>query len=268
MESLNDEAREGTMEVEQEVVRPARVVPVATVQRLDARRPGPAPDLTKTMVAHGQPAGAEAEAFRALYYGLRRALGGAPLGVVGVLSAARGEGRSTIAANLALTAARETGQPTALVDCDLRDPRLHGLVGADGELGLSDVLANRADLEAALVECPGTGVTLLPGGRPEPEPARRFTSPRFGRVLMQLRHRYDEVIVDLPPLAFVDGRLVGPQCTGVLFVVRSGVTDAAVARELLDALDGVRVLGATLNDASEIDAPALISARKALPGSR
>jgi capsular exopolysaccharide synthesis family protein len=255
------------MELEDDV-QAARVIAVPSVQRLDARRPGPTLILPPKMVAHTQPAGAGAEAFRALYYGLRRALGGAPLGVLGVLSAARGEGRSTVAANLALTAARESGLPTALVDCDLREPGLHAFVGAEGELGLSDVLANRADLEAAVIECPGTGVALLPGGRPDPEPARRFTTPRFARVLAQLRNRFDEVIVDLPPLAFVDSRLIGPQCSGLLFVVRSGVTDAAVARELLDGLEGVKLLGATLNDASENDAPALASARKALPGGR
>ncbi len=229
---------------------------------------GPVPAAHETLVALHQPAGAAAEAFRGLYYALRRAVGGAPLGVVCVLSAARGEGRSTIAANLALVAARETGQQAALVDADLRAPALHRLFGVDGEVGLSDVLANRADLEAVVWTHPTGQVALVPGGRPEPEPARRFTSPRFARFLAQLRNQFDEVVVDLPPLACADARLVAPQCSGALVVVRSGRTDATLARDSLAQLDGVRVLGAVLNDVALLEAPQLVATRRALPGGR
>lgn len=238
----------------------------ATAHRLDARRPGPEPRSDKTLVVIHDPAGAAAESIRCLYYALRRTLGGAPLGVLGVVSPDRREGRTTIAANLALMAARETGGQTALVDCDLRDPRAHELFGMDGEVGVSDVLANRADFEAVLVEHPSAGIVLLPGGRPEPEPARRFASPRFVRLLAQLRNRFDEVIVDLPPLAFADSRLVAPQCSGVLMVLRAGRTDAHLAREAVSSLQGVKLLGLTLNDVDEVDAPTLRVARRALPG--
>jgi len=245
----------------------ARTVPGVLVdaQRTDRRRPGPAPEAHGSLKTVHEPAGAAAESVRALYYALRRALGGAPLGLLAVTSAARGEGRSTLAANLAFAAARETGVATALVDADLRRPALHRLVGADGEVGLSDLLANRADFDAALWEHPA-GVTLLAGGRPEPEPARRFTTPRFLRVLSQLRHSFAEVVVDLAPLAFADARLVAAQCDAAVLVVRAGRTDAALAREAATLLDGVRLLGAVLNDASEVDAPTLRAARLALPG--
>lgn len=246
--------------------RPARASATATAERLDAGRPGPVPEADRTLVVLHDPAGDAAEGFRGLYYALRRALGGAPLGVLGVASAARGEGRSTVAANLALVAARETGRQTALVDADLRAPRLHQLFRVDGDVGLSDVIANRADYEAVLCEYPGTGVTLIPGGRPEPEPARRIASPRFSRFLAQVRNGFDEAIVDLPPLACADARLIAPQCTGVVLVLRSGRTDAQLARDTLGLLDGVRVLGAALNAADEADAPSLRAARRALPG--
>lgn len=248
---------------------PARVPDArwaATAERIDARRPGPEPKSDKTLVVIHEPAGPAAESIRGLYYALRRALGGAPLGVLGIVSSDRREGRSTIAANLALVAARETGRETALVDCDLRAPKLHELFGMDGEVGVSDVLANRADFEAVLCEHPSAGVVLVPGGRPEPEPARRFASPRFVRMLAQLRNRFDEVVLDLPPLAFSDARLVAPQCSGVLMVLRAGHTDALLARETVASLSGVKVLGVTLNDVDDADAPTLQVARRALPG--
>lgn len=223
--------------------------------------------VARELVALRAPASGGAEAIRGLYYALRRGCGGAPLGRLGVASVARGEGRSTLAANLALSASRETGRPVALVDADLRAPGLHRLFGAEGDVGLSDVLANRADLEAALWEHDASGVTLLPGGRPEPEPARRFMHPRFQRLLAQLRHQFDEIVVDLPPLAFADARIVAPHCSGVVIVVRAGRTDAAHVQDALQGLDGVPVLGAVLNAAVEVDAPQLGAARRALPGS-
>lgn len=243
-------------------------VVTAVAQRVDVRRPEKDPPADPRLVVLHDPAGAAAEAIRGLYYRLRRELGGAPLGVLGVVSAQRGEGRSIIAANLALVAARETGQETALVDADLRAPALSRLFGLEGEEGLSDVLSNRADLDAVTVAHRTGGIVLLPGGRPEPEPARRFVSPRFQRALALLRNRYDEVIVDLPPATFADARIVAPQCSGVVLIVRSGRTDATLAREAVLSLEGAKVLGVALNDTGEVDAPVLRAARKALPGRR
>lgn len=241
---------------------------VAVAERLDVRRPGAStPGDTRLVVLH-QPAGAAAEAFRSLYYSLRRSANGAPSGVVGVTSSARGEGRSIVTANLALMAARETSRPTALVDADLRAPALHRLFGQDGELGLSDVVANRCDLGAAVVAHADGGVDVLAGGRPEPEPARRFASPRFQRSLAMLRQRYDEVFVDLPPASFADTRLLAVQCSCVVVVVRAGRTGQALAAESIRALEGARVAGVVLNGASEVDAPVLAASRLALPGRR
>lgn len=239
---------------------------VAVAERLETGRADAPPLDARLVVAHA-PEGAAAEAFRALYYSLRRAQGGAPLGVLGVTSADRGDGRTLASANLALVAARESGSQTLVVDANLRTPTLHRLFGLDGELGLSDVAANRCDLPAAIVSHGKAGIDVLAGGRPDPEPARRFASPRFQRVLALLRERYHEVIVDLPPAPFADTRLLAVQCSSVVVVVRAGRTGTGLAREALEALAGARVAGVVLNAASEVDAPALRAARKALgPG--
>lgn len=241
---------------------------VAVAERLDVGRPGASTPVDSRLVVLHQPAAAAAEAFRSLYYSLRRVANGAPLGVVGVTSSARGDGRSIVTANLALMAARETSRPTGLVDADLRAPTLHRLFGQDGELGLSDVVANRCDLGAAIVAHGGGGVDVLAGGRPEPEPARRFASPRFQRSLAMLRGRYDEIFIDLPPATFADGRLLAVQCSHVVVVIRAGRTGQALAEESLSALDGARIAGVVLNGASEVDAPALAASRLALPERR
>lgn len=241
---------------------------VAVAERLDERRPEKDPPADPRLVVLHAPAQAPAEAFRAMYYSLRRSLSGAPLGVVGVTSAARGDGRSVVAANLALVAARETSRTVALVDADLRAPALHRLFGFDGEMGLSDVVSNRCDLRSAFVAHAGGNIDLLAGGRPEPEPARRFASPRFQRALASLRQHYDEVVVDLPPASFSDTLIVAVQCSCVVLVVRAGRTGQLLAQESVQALDGARIAGLVLNGASDVDAPALAASRRALPGRR
>ncbi|MFM2151781.1 MAG: Tyrosine-protein kinase YwqD [Pseudomonadota bacterium] len=234
--------------------------PVA--ERLDGVRA--VPPVHRTLVASHAPGGHGAEAYRTLYTSLRAARQGAPLGILGVASPARGDGRSTTAANLAFVAARETGREVALVDADLRRPGLHHLLGIDGELGLSDVLSNRADDEAALWRHPG-GVAFVAGGRPEPEPARRLRHPRWLRFLGMLRARFDEVIIDLPPLALAESRQLLGHCDGAVLVVRAGRTMPAHVREALGEGLPAALYGMVLNAASEADAPMLATVRRALP---
>jgi protein-tyrosine kinase len=234
--------------------------PVA--ERLDGLRPVPA--AHRALVASRSPAGADAEAYRALYAAIRTARDGAPLGVLGVTSAARGDGRSTTAANVAFVAARETGREVALVDADLRRPGLHRLLGCDGEVGLSDVLANRADDEAAVWHHP-SGIAFVAGGRPEPEPARRLRHPRWLRFLGHLRSRFDEVVIDLPPLALTETRLLLAHCDGAVLVLRAGLTGARQIRDAVGEGLPTRLYGTVLNGACEADAPGLAAVRRALP---
>jgi Mrp family chromosome partitioning ATPase len=234
--------------------------PVA--ERLDGLRA--VPQGHRTLVAANAPGGHGAEAYRTLYASLRSSLEGAPLGVLGVASPARGDGRSTTAANLAFVAARETGREVALVDADLRRPGLHRLVGSDGDVGLTDVLANRADDEAVLWHHPG-GVAFVAAGRPEPEPARRLRHPRWLRFLGMLRSRFEDVILDLPPLALAESRHLLGHCDGALLVVRAGRTMPTHVREALGEGLPTRLYGSVLNGASEADAPMLATTRRALP---
>jgi len=239
--------------------------PLAVATRLDGvdRLTPPHPML----VAARAPAGAAAEAYRHLYASRRRTLGGAPLGMLGVASAARGDGRTTTAANLAFIAARESGREVALVDADLRRPGLHDLVGCDGDVGLSDVLAHRSDPEAALWSHPD-GVVVVAGGRPDPEPARRLRHPRLQHLFALLRRRCDEIVVDLPPLAFAEARLLLGHCDGAVLVVRAGRTEARLVADLASDAAQLKLLGTVLNGAEEADAPRLAALRRALPGGR
>jgi MinD-like ATPase involved in chromosome partitioning or flagellar assembly len=152
----------------------------------------------------------------------------------------------------------------ALVDADLRRPGLHRLIGCDGEVGLSDVLANRADDEAAFWHHP-EGVLFVAGGRPEPEPARRLRHPRWLRFLGHLRSRFDEVVIDLPPLVLAEARFVIGHCDGIVLVLRAGRSSAREVRDALGEGLSTRLYGTVLNAAHESDAPGLAAVRLALP---
>jgi capsular exopolysaccharide synthesis family protein len=195
------------------------------------------------LVALAAPESAAAEQYRILYQRLVRLAERRPLRVVAVTSTGRREGRTTTAANLALTAARE-GRATVLVEADLRRPTLGRLLGLAPRAGVADVLAGRAELGQAIASV-GPLAVLLAGEGTDPAPAR---SPGAALLVDQLRAAYELVVLDAPPaLAFADGDRLSGEADAALLVVRAGTTPRQVVRLALDAL-GDRAAGIVLND--------------------
>jgi protein-tyrosine kinase len=196
------------------------------------------------LVAVGAPDSAAAEQFRVLHARLAQLGTRRPLRVVAVTSAARGEGRTTVAANLALTAAQE-GRATLLLEADLRRPSLARLFGLAPRAGLAEVLDGAAELGQAIARVGALSV-LCAGGAPEGSALQR--TPRAASVMEQLRAEFDLVVVDAPPaLAFSDGDRLAGAADGAILVVRAGMTPRQVVRLALETL-GERVAGVVLND--------------------
>jgi tyrosine-protein kinase Etk/Wzc len=169
-------------------------------------------------------------------------------------SAMPGDGKSTSASNLAITLAQQ-GLKSVLVDADLRRGRVHEIVGAAREPGLSHVLLGRATLDdvVQILELEEGGATLrfIPTGIYPPNPAELLGSERMKEIIEMLADRYDTVIIDAPPLNLVtDAALLGMNADGVVLVARSGVTDRGALEYALSQLEAVRapVLGTVLND--------------------
>jgi len=167
------------------------------------------------------------------------------LAVTGV---GRGEGRSFIAANLAVMFA-QTGARTLLVDADLRHPAQHRLFRVDHRRGLSTLLAGR-DAGEAIVPVPGLPqLFLLPAGPLPPNP-QELLGRHFARHLRSLEGHFAVVIVDtLAAADGADGQLVAAECGATVVVVRQDVTPLAELRAFHAALEasGGRVLGAVVN---------------------
>jgi tyrosine-protein kinase Etk/Wzc len=176
-----------------------------------------------------------------------------PIRVVLVTSALPGDGKTTVATNLALTMASE-GKRVLLIDADLRGGRVDAMLGLPLSAGLGDVLRSQQAFEAAVMKVPAGGgreVHVLPRGTAKADPAALLASDKPRELLARARELYDMVILDTPPVnAVADAALLSRQCDGVLVVARAGVTarDAlAFAMEQLRIVHAP-VIGAVLND--------------------
>jgi protein-tyrosine kinase len=118
-------------------------------------------------------------------------------GALAVVSPGAGEGRTFIAANLAVLFS-QLGKRTLLVDADLRQPRLHQIFGLNGRTGLSNMLAGRAGSDAITAIRAIPGLSVLPAGALPPNPQELLARAGFAKLLVSLREKYDVVLIDTP----------------------------------------------------------------------
>ncbi|MBP6786179.1 MAG: CpsD/CapB family tyrosine-protein kinase [Candidatus Promineofilum sp.] len=203
-----------------------------------------------TLVTITDPRSPASEAYRALrtnlsFYSLDK-----PLRTLIVTSPAAGEGKSTTAANLAVTMA-QSGRRTILVDCDLRRPTLHELFGLPIAPGLTNVVMDEAG-DLPLQKTAVDNLWLLSSGPKPPNPADMLGALRMEQIIAQLAEQADMVLFDAPPvMAASDAAILGAKTDGVLLVVQAGKTrrdHSERAREVLEKA-GVRIVGAALTNA-------------------
>ena len=206
------------------------------------------------LVTQREPRHPASEAFRALRTNISFAQDGDAPQVLVVTSASLGDGKSTSAANLAVTLAQQ-GNRTLLADADLRQGLLHRTLGGPQEPGLSHLLLGGASLDEAVRQIKvGEAVAplhFLPSGSFPPNPAELLGSERMRRLLEEMRSRYDTVIFDAPPLNLVtDAAVLGRVADATLLVVRTGSTNKDALQEATAQLSRLRVPvgGMILND--------------------
>jgi protein-tyrosine kinase len=166
-----------------------------------------------------------------------------------VVSACAREGRSFIAANLAVVFS-QLGQRTLLIDADFRAPRQQSIFNMPDRFGLSSALSGRADLSAALPVSGLTGLSVLPAGPVPPNPLELLSRASFAALLAKAQSEYDAILIDTPPLAdYADGQCVAFRTCDVLLVAREHHTRMAqmerTARELANA--SARIVGTLMN---------------------
>lgn len=193
-----------------------------------------------------------AEAYRTLRTNLTFAALDKPLETLLVTSAAPGEGKSSVLANLAVTMAQGERR-VILVDADLRRPHLHEIFGLPNDRGLTTMIVEETALDdPPLIESGVDNLWLMPSGPLPPNPADILGSRRMEEAIARLKSRADVILFDAPPIvAVTDGAVLGTKVDGVLLVVRAGRTrrdHVQQARELLERVH-VRIVGAVLSNA-------------------
>lgn len=195
--------------------------------------------------------GAVSEAFRTLRTNVTfTAADSVPRSLM-VTSALPGDGKTTTSVNLAHAFAQQ-GLSVLLVDCDLRRGQIHSIFDVEREPGLSNVLVDSATIDGAIrpLEFEGVGLAVLSSGTLPPNPTELLTSSRMRWLLEQLEQRFDQVILDTPPVSLVaDASVLAQLVDGVLVVARSGCTEEAALRYAMEQLlhVGAPVKGTILN---------------------
>jgi capsular exopolysaccharide synthesis family protein len=189
-----------------------------------------------------------AAAYRALRTSLLVSRGEATR-VIAITSAVPFEGKTSTALNLAVALA-QLGKRVLVVDCDLHKPQLAEALGLPQDVGLAEVLSERAERARAVYATRIPGLFALVAGSPVPDPSAILHSEAMGRLLAELRAEFDHVVLDTPPvLAVPDAVLIGRDADGVVLCIKGGgPSREQVVRardELLQAR--VRILGVVIN---------------------
>jgi succinoglycan biosynthesis transport protein ExoP len=200
-----------------------------------------------------QPFSAFSETIRTIRVAADTASPNGPMKVLGFVSALPGEGKTTVAMNVARLAA-QAGERVLIIDGDLRRPSLSRALATPGAPGLVQVLAGQAALDTMLWSDEHTSLRFLPAGITDKlvNSPRILASEAMRLLLQRASARYDLIIADLPPvLSVVDVRAAAHLFDAFVFVVEWGLTSEETLREALAVGDlRSRVLGAVINKAN------------------
>lgn len=218
------------------------LIPVVNTDDLAHRSP---------LLTKGVPAGF-AEALRLIRTNVLFSFPDTAVRSIVVTSAAPGEGKTQVAANLAIGLA-QAGERVVLVDADMRRPRVHEVLDIDQAPGLSEVITGQVKASASVVKAEMTNLWVLPGGTNPPNPSELLGSDRLGSLLSRLTEHFDWVVIDTPPvMAVTDASLVAHRAGGVLMVVGSDEADRHAVEQAIEQLSAARArfVGGVLNRAN------------------
>jgi len=183
------------------------------------------------IVTYHSPKTPISEQYRMIRTNLQRVNPENPPRLIALSSSLHREGKTTTSVNLAVAMAHDLNKNILLVDCDLRKPNVHNLLGLRMEGGMSDILTRGVELDAVFKKTRAENLTVLTSGKIPSNPSELLGSHRMRDLLVELKNRFDYVIVDTPPvLAITDTGILGALVDGVVVVVQTWRTQ----REALD----------------------------------
>jgi polysaccharide biosynthesis transport protein len=175
---------------------------------------------------------------------------GRPPKMLLVTSSQAGEGKTTTAVNIAVTLS-QTGEKVILLDCDMRNPRVHRILGLENMNGMSTFLSGNSDLSSMIQQSEIPNLFAVSAGRIPPNPAELLGSPRMKQGLALLDEYFDHVVIDSPPvLSVTDARIISSLVDGVVLVIKGGETPKEAVQRTKRLLHEVHahVIGTLLNN--------------------
>jgi capsular exopolysaccharide synthesis family protein len=193
-----------------------------------------------------------AEKFRFLGIRLRHLQQKRPLKCILITSSLAGEGKSTVAGNLACALAGSKQQKVLLVDGDLRRPSLAEQLGLGEPPGLREVLENESDPATNVYRLESLGLWILPAGKPSRNPVEILQQGKLSALMKRLENGFDWIVIDSPPvLPLADTSIWIRLADAVLLVTRPGTTAKRQLQRSLEAIEQSKLLGAVLNGSTE-----------------
>ncbi|WP_081323056.1 polysaccharide biosynthesis tyrosine autokinase [Microbacterium testaceum] len=198
----------------------------------------------RPLIVHADPLSPRAESFRGLRTNLQFLdMGGRSSFVI--TSSIPSEGKSTTAINLAIALA-DAGKRVALLDTDLRKPKVAEYLNVEGGAGLTDILIGRAEVKDVMLPWGGRSLYVLPSGKIPPNPSELLGSQRMSALLEMLEEKFDVVLCDAPPLLPVtDAAIITRVTSGAIMVVSAGRTTKHQLKGATEALNtaGAKIAG-------------------------
>jgi capsular exopolysaccharide synthesis family protein len=193
--------------------------------------------------------------FRRLYSNLKNRKDGQNFQSLMITSAMTGEGKSLISSLLALTIADLTKLKVALVDFDLRRPKVAYYFGLDNNNGVAEVLTGKSTLKAVSQKTIVPNLSIIPAGRLTTLPTNVLEQEQVSSFFQELKFYFDQVIIDSPPIIPVsDPMLIGEYVDGVLLVIRCGSTQREIVARASNLMLNARInlFGVVINDYEEV----------------
>ena len=206
--------------------------------------------VDKNLVALLTPQSFENEQFTMLRTNLLFPPSGKSPRTIMITSAVPDEGKSFVAANLAISIAQSIQEYVLLIDCDIRRPCIHTQFGFDNVPGLSEHLANGPSLSSFLLKTEVNKLSILPGGNPPHNPSELLSSQRMSKLLKEVKERYRDryIVIDSPPPKLTaETSAISRQVDGILLVVEYGKTPRQMVSDLMEIMGKEKILGIILN---------------------
>lgn len=193
----------------------------------------------------------EADVFRILRTQVLQIMSQSGLKTLGITSPRYGDGKTTIALNLAVSIAQDLKQTVLLVDIDLRKPSVAEYLGIIAPLGITDYCLQNTPISECIIRPSFERLSILPAGYALDASSEVLGSPRMAHLAEELKTRYADrlIIYDMPPVLAQDDPIAFlPNIDAFLLVIRNGITQISDIKQSMNLLAGANVIGTVLND--------------------